>query len=238
VALACGVPPTDPLLPGAPRRVLALIVLGCALVVAALGTVYAGGHTPGAVDAMVDALVRRTLAGHTGVVRAVLHLADPPVVIAGQLLLVALGVLMRSPRAVVLAVAGPAVAQAATEFALKPMFGRTLHGVLVFPSGHTTSVSAVAGVLVVLLLGPARPRRAGPLVAGLLAAAAGCVAVAVALVALDYHYATDTVGGFATAVAAVLATALAVDLAPPRRWARRHRGDRSPPAGSRNHDSA
>jgi membrane-associated phospholipid phosphatase len=89
-------------------------------------------------------------------------------------------------------------------------------GALSFPSGTEARVFAVAAVFAVLMADPVRPRipaavRLALAVAVLLAA----VAVAVALVGLDQHYFTDTVGGAAVGTAVALATALVVDGAIP-----------------------
>ena len=47
------------------------------------------------------------------------------------------------------------VSVVATEFVLKPIFGRTLGGALVYPSGHAGRAFTLAAVIVVLLLNPA-----------------------------------------------------------------------------------
>jgi membrane-associated phospholipid phosphatase len=104
------------------------------------------------------------------------------------------------------------VAAGVAELVLKPLVGRTLMGALSFPSGTETRVFAVAAVFAVLMADPVRPRipvavRLVLAVAVLLAA----VAMAVAMVALDQHYFTDTVGGAAVGAAVTLATALILD---------------------------
>ena len=95
------------------------------------------------------------------------------------------------------AVAVP-VAAGLAELVLKPLVGRTLMGALSFPSGTEARVFAVAAVFAVLMADPVRPRipaavRLAAAVAVLLAA----VAVGVAMVALNQHYFTDTLGGAA-----------------------------------------
>jgi membrane-associated phospholipid phosphatase len=103
-------------------------------------------------------------------------------------------------------------AEALSEFLLKPLIGRTLHGALSFPSGHTTGVFALASAFSVVISGPLRPRLRTTvrwrllLVAFLIASAVG-----VALVAVGAHYFTDTVAGAAVGTGTVLAIALMLD---------------------------
>jgi membrane-associated phospholipid phosphatase len=102
---------------------------------------------------------------------------------------------------------------------LKPLIDRTLMGAPSFPSGHATGVFTLAAVFAVLLINPPRARLGRGLrtllaMCGILTAAA----VAVALVNLDLHYATDTLGGAAMGTAVVLLAALILDRCrrPPR----------------------
>jgi membrane-associated phospholipid phosphatase len=82
---------------------------------------------------------------------------------------------------------------------------------------------ALAATCTVLLAGPARPRLPGVVrLLLVLGAALIAAAVATAMVALGYHYFTDTVAGTAVAIGMVLLTALLID-----------RAARAPRAGSR-----
>jgi undecaprenyl-diphosphatase len=133
------------------------------------------------------------------------------VVVMISVLVAACLVTRRWRGAVLAAVAVPAAAGLA-ELVLKPLVGRTLLGALSFPSGTEARVFAVAAVFAVLMADPVRPRipaavRLAAAVAVLLAA----VAVGVAMVALNQHYFTDTLGGAAVGTAAALATALILD---------------------------
>ncbi|WP_410639720.1 phosphatase PAP2 family protein [Amycolatopsis sp. lyj-346] len=114
-------------------------------------------------------------------------------------------------RTAVLTVLGVAVTVAVTTL-LKPLVGRTIHGeFLSYPSGHTAMATALALIIALLLtdrLGLGRP-AAAVLALGL-ALLAG-VAMGWAEVALGAHYPTDAVGGFCAALAAVPATAWALD---------------------------
>jgi membrane-associated phospholipid phosphatase len=75
---------------------------------------------------------------------------------------------------------------------------------------------ALAATATVLLAGPLRPRLPGavrlPLIVGAVLVAA---AVPTAMVALGYHYFTDTVAGAAVGTGVVLLTALIIDRARP-----------------------
>jgi membrane-associated phospholipid phosphatase len=113
-----------------------------------------------------------------------------------------------------LAVTAVPVAAALDDALLKPLFHRTYLGQLAFPSGHTTSVSAQAALLGVLL--PVPPQRHRTRTARVTPVTVYCVitaAVAAGVVALRWHYFTDTVAGAATGTGTVLTLALVTDLA-------------------------
>lgn len=183
-------------------------------VLLAVGLHYAGRGSPGALDRHVDDWLSARFDSHLGVA---LFLADlgntqPVLVTALVLVVVELGVGQR--RGVVLAVLAPLLSAVLTEAVFKPAFHRT-HYVLYdpgysYPSGHTAAAGTMLLVIAVLVP-PLVPRRVG------LAVVAGClllgVAVAAGLVAAGYHYATDTVGGAALAVAVVLGLSVTLDRA-------------------------
>jgi membrane-associated phospholipid phosphatase len=115
----------------------------------------------------------------------------------------------------VLAVTAVPAAAGLDDALLKHLFHRTYLGQLTFPSGHTTSVTALAATLAVLLLVP--PQRARTRAARVaLVAVAGVITavVAAAVIGLRWHYFTDTVAGAAVGVGTVCALALLIDLAP------------------------
>lgn len=85
--------------------------------------------------------------------------------------------------------------------ALKPLFGRFKEGALAYPSGHTTAMVVVIGVLV-LAIGARR---------WLLWAAAVFVTLGVLGQSVSYHYLTDAVG------ALLLGTSLVCGAAAPLR---------------------
>ena len=119
-------------------------------------------------------------------------------------------------RGAVLAGLAVPAAVALTEFVLKPLVGRSIHGYTGFPSGHATAMFALAATCAVLLANPPRPRLPRAvrllLVAGAVLVAA---AVPVAMVALGFHYFTDIVAGAAVGTGTVLLAALLIDRARP-----------------------
>jgi len=206
-----------PLLSANGRRFAAWTFAGCAAFVAVIGALVAGESAPDSLDRVADQRVQAAFAGHHAAALWIADLAQPVAlaVLTGAVVVACLAA--RQPRGAALAVLGVAIATALTELALKPLVGRTLHGLLVYPSGHSTRAFALAAAAVTVLLGPERhrlpfPARLGAAVAALLAACA----VAVAVIVLDYHYATDALAGAATGAGTVAAVALVIDWCWPR----------------------
>ncbi|MGW1737947.1 phosphatase PAP2 family protein [Nocardia sp. NPDC001965] len=108
----------------------------------------------------------------------------------------------------------PEAAVAVNAWALKPLWSRPLHDYLAFPSGHTVHLVALVTTLV-LLLRSVRARA----VTIVLGAAALCGG-GIGMIALDYHMATDVVGGAATGIALAIALYWVAVCAFRRRWAR------------------
>lgn len=201
--------PKPALVPAAVRRPVVLVIVVATLVLAVLAVRFAGTSEAGGVDRRVDAVVD-PVAVHTRLVDRLVAVGAPTNVVVIAALLVAVCLVARQWRVAALAVLGPGATGIATSV-LKPVIGRTLDGELAFPSGHTGGATAVGLVLALLAVGLLRPRRAG----WLMIVAAGALVVggtvAAALIASKTHYATDTVGGWCTAVAVVLGGALLVD---------------------------
>lgn len=190
-------------LPASARRPLA-VAAGCAAVtVVMLGVLFAGRTTGTGVDEGLRSALTGAGAPWYQLALVVDFTAEP---VGGVL---TLGVLVAGclaaghRRAAVLAVLGTGGSIAVTT-ALKPLVGREINGgFLAYPSGHTATATAVALVATLVLT-----RRLGWLVA--VTVAAGGV-MAWAQVLLNAHYATDTLGGFATAVAVVPTAAFLID---------------------------
>ncbi|MEV5976385.1 phosphatase PAP2 family protein [Streptomyces sp. NPDC052114] len=206
--------PSPPVLPPPLRAWLGLIAALAALVVVALGVLYAGHSEPGRVDRwLVDPTADSVRPPWRSVALATDFWGEP----AGAALLIVAAVagclLLRQPRAAVLVVAGVG-ATVGTATVLKSLAGRTIHGDnLSYPSGHTAFLTALG--LMVALLAAGRlglGRAAGTSLACAAALAAGA-AMGWAQVSLGAHYPTDVLGGWCTALAVVPATAWLVDRA-------------------------
>ena len=103
---------------------------------------------------------------------------------------------------------------------LKPLIGRTSWGDP-FPSGHVTSVAALATALTVLLA--RTPTRVPRPLRLALAFTAFLIAAAVALgvIGANMHHFSDTVGGAAVGTGTVLLIALVLDILS-QKWRRHH----------------
>ena len=191
---------------------LGVMAVLAALVVVALGVLYAGDGEPGMVDARVWAAVGGAGPSWRSVALATDFLGEPLGAAALVVAAVTGCLLLRRPRAAVLVVAGAGLSVGMTKL-VKPLVGRTIHGEdnLSYPSGHTAFVTALA--LVVALVATGRlglGRTAGTsLVLG--AALVAGAAMGWAQVALGAHYPTDVLGGWCTALAVIPATAWLVD---------------------------
>jgi membrane-associated phospholipid phosphatase len=221
-----------PLLSPRLRPALAVLVAACAVLTLALGLLFAGQAHPGGTDVAVDRWFRIGLDAHQAVLSLLADLGDGgPVALITAALIVACGATRRWWGCVLTAVAEPAAA-GLTEFVLKPATGRTMNGMLSYPSGHATAMFALATICAILLLGssgrpsgpsgPSGPggpgstsrRRAVPLAvraALALAAYVLAAAVAVAMIAIGAHYFTDAVGGTAVGTGVALAVAFVID---------------------------
>jgi membrane-associated phospholipid phosphatase len=191
-----------------------LTLAGCVIVVVTLGLLLRGQTGPDGFDDTVDAPVIAVFGGHYSLL---LWLARPATAVPAIAISAAsaVGCLIAGRlNGAVLAVTAVPVAAALDDALLKPLFDRTLLGQLAFPSGHTTSVTAQAAMLAVLLLVP--PQRQRTRTARVTLVTVYCVltaALATAVVALRWHYFTDTVAGVAVGAGTVLALALLLDLA-------------------------
>jgi membrane-associated phospholipid phosphatase len=210
-----------PLLPDGSRAWAGAVIAGCAVVVVVLGAVFRHQTVADGFDRAVDAPFISGLGGHHPLM---LWLAAPASQLPAAVLSAAIAVgclLAGRLNGAILAVAAVPVSVELDEKLFKPLFDRTYLGSLSYPSGHTTAMVALAVTVTLLLLPAPRPGRPRllrllvPALAWLLAAV-----VAVAVMALKWHYFTDTVGGAAVAVGAVGALALLLDRPASRRCLR------------------
>ncbi|MFJ2261429.1 phosphatase PAP2 family protein [Streptomyces sp. NPDC087844] len=219
MALDTDTRPAPAVLPTPLRTCIASIAVLAALVVIALGAMYAGHSEPGTVDRwFVEPTADSVRSPWRGVALAVDFLGEP--VGAAALILVAVAgcLLRRRTRAAVFVVAGVGVT-VVTATLLKSLVGRTIHGPdnLSYPSGHTAFLTAFALIVALLAVGRLGFGRA---LGTLLVLAAGLVAGATmgwAQVALGAHYPTDVLGGWCTALTVVPATAWLIDRTADRR---------------------
>jgi undecaprenyl-diphosphatase len=212
--------PYRPLL-AKPARVPALAAIGLAITSLTVMSIrYADQDMPGRVDRFLDTLIRDHFPAAPAM-QALAGLGDPA---PAAILVVAVAAAAAAARrwsGALLAIIGTSAAVALTELFLKPLIGRLRFGHLTFPSGHTTAVGAVAVAAVILIGGARWPRSRTLRVIGCLGALTLAAGVALSLVALRIHYATDTLAGSCVAVVTVLAVALILDFLHPHHGVRR-----------------
>ncbi|MFD2418475.1 phosphatase PAP2 family protein [Amycolatopsis pigmentata] len=188
------------------RRALTIVALAATLVVITLGTLYFAGGTLGAFDNHAEPLAGPRPPWHDFAV--LIDFCGEPI---GSTILtagaVAACLVAHRVRMAVLTVLGVGLSVAATAL-LKPLVGRTIHGVyLSFPSGHTAFATALALLLALLAIDVLRlGTRTAAIVLVAMVLPAGA-AMGWTEVVVSAHYPTDTVGGFCTALAVVPATA-------------------------------
>lgn len=191
-------------------RLPVLVTAGFGLcTVIVLGAALAGASGPTVLDSWA-----RAHSGDPAQVRSAaltLDFAGEPVGAALLVLLLAtVSVWLHRPvTAMVLFVAAGSTVAITT--ALKHTVGRTIHDQPAFPSGHTGFLAAVALVAGILITDVRGYERAVGTAVMLGTATATAAAMGWAQVALDAHYATDTVGGFATALAVVPGVVICAD---------------------------
>src|SRR5215472_18321411 len=132
------------------------IVVVCVLVMTGQGLWLKHGMETSWMDTAIDAKVVASLGGHP-LLLAMLVWPGEPVPFTALAAVLALACLLRRryAAAALVAISVP-LATVATELVLKPLIGGTSWG-NPFPSGHVTSVVALATALTVLLTG--LPRR-------------------------------------------------------------------------------
>jgi len=201
-----------PFLPDRWRAGVTLVTVLGVVGVAACGWRYAGDRTAGRLDTTIDNWLIPLGENHYRPVAALAALGSPPVMVLAVIAcLVAVWRTRRYWPAGVLTVVGPVLAAIIAEAVLKPLLGRTHYGDLSLPSGHATCITAVVTAFLVAFVAAGLPHRAWLrrlLVMFALLAVAG---TALAVVALDRHYATDAVAGVLTGASISGLVALVLD---------------------------
>lgn len=200
----------------AARRRPALVVMAaCTFVLIGLGASYSGESDPRWLDRRALNVTRGWFPERPAAARAVIDLFDPSQLLVIVALLTATCLALGRRRLAILAVLGPGVTGVVTTL-LKSLFDRTKNGDLAYPSGHmgaATALGLVAALLIVNLI-EVRLRTATILVVAVTMLVAG--GMTFALTVTNYHYLTDAIGGFCTAVTVVLGLALVIDRHPRR----------------------
>lgn len=217
----------EPLLPRRLRMFAAVLLAACVAIPVVLVVHFVGHRRPGTLDSAIDP----SIIDYWDYSRLPFPLAElgtlGPVALMTLALVVACIATRRWSGAVLAAVAAP-TASGLTEYVLKPYIGGPLNAG--FPSGHATSMFALAAVCAVLLADP--PRRRVPGAVRLLLvfmALAVATAVALTMIASGAHTFTDAVAGAAVGTGVTLACALTLDLVTSQ--ARRAPVAQSPPGG-------
>jgi membrane-associated phospholipid phosphatase len=198
------------LLPGPLRRPAAAVLAACVAVTAVVGIRFAGYGLPGWLDSTFAPPIQAGLSRFPALVDRLPDVGTlAPVAVMTLALVLACAATRRWLGAVLAAAAVP-VAVGLTEYVLKPSVGQAIGQA--FPSGHATSMFALAATCGVLLAAPSRrvPGRVRLLLA--LVALLLAAAVAAAMVAIQAHDITDIVAGAAVGTGVVLACALTLDL--------------------------
>lgn len=198
------------LLSAAGRPVAVAIAVACGLVIAAQGVWIRHGMETGWLDTTVSAHLQASLGAHHLLLDVLVWPGEPvPAAAITAALVLACALRRRYRQAVLVAVSVP-LAEALTELVLKPLIGGTSWG-NPYPSGHVTYAAALVTVLVVLLAGTGITAPGWARVAVGFTALLITAAVAAGVIGAGMHHFSDTIGGAAVGVAAVLVTALILD---------------------------
>ena len=200
----------EPLLSARLRLLATVLLPGCVALPVVLAVHFVGHGHPGWLDSAIDPPIMNGWR-YSALRQGLSDLGTlGPVALMTLALVVACIATRRWSGAVLAAVAVPA-ATGLTEYVLKPYIGGPLDAG--FPSGHATSMFALAVVCAVLLAQP--PRRQIPAAIRLLLvfmALALATTVAVTMIAWGAHTFTEALAGAAVGTGVALACALALDL--------------------------
>jgi len=215
----------QPLLPTSVRRPAA-VVLGCAALILASGTVCVHEEYADPLDRRVDLWATAHLGGHGRALQLIADLGQKYQVIVIISIMFLICLVTRRANGAVLAATGTPAAAVLTEKVFKPLVSH-LYIYASYPSGHTSSAFAMVTTTTVLLASAPglSSKRAWPALRTAIVATAvlvGC-AIAVAVTGLGYHRFIDAVGGAAAGIAVVLTGTFILDLPVSRRILSLHR---------------
>ncbi len=210
----------EPQLRFPPSRWLLVVGLLALLFVAALGWKLQDVRGPVHVDvATASRIVERAPHGrHPGSEwwRSLVDLGSEGPVLVAVLAMAAWALHRRDTAGFLVVLAGPLGALFTAEVILKPLVERTaLNGALSYPSGHVTAVAACATCALLLVY-----RYSGWQSALLWSPVALAVSglLAIGVVVLGWHYATDSVAGVALGFGVLCVCAGAADAVRQARW--------------------
>ena len=200
-----------PAIPPPLCRPIGAIAILSGLTVVVLGAQHTGDIAAGRLDRWAQTAVI-ALWPEPGLGAIVIGTAGDPLWVAVLTgLLAAACLALGRRRLAVVAVVGVGMTGIVTT-ALKQVVGRTIHeGFLSYPSGHTAAATVLTLVMMLLLISLLEAGRLPGLLLILIGTGTAGSGMALAQVVLDVHYATDTLGGFCTALVVVPATAFLVD---------------------------
>jgi len=199
------------LLPRHLRPPTFILLAACAAVTIGFAIYLAALNGPSWPNSAVDPWLQYRLSRFPALLRLLPDVGTLAPVTLMTLALALTCVATRRWSGIVLAVVAEPVAIALTEYVLKPYVGGAI-GQRGYPSGHATSMFALAAICAVLLADP--PRRHAPGAVRLLVvlmALLVAAAVATAMVAIGAHTFTDAAAGAAFGTGVVLACTLALD---------------------------
>jgi membrane-associated phospholipid phosphatase len=210
---------TTPLVPVALRRPALIVGVAGWLVVVLFGVLFANDRKADWFDRVVAHGLHEHVAPKNSVAAYVLLSPSTPALIYLVIVAVLVFALLRRRWELAgLAVLAPGLCVLVTEVVFKPLVDRQHGGYLSYPSGHTvSSVSAFAVAVLTVTAGWSTRRRLLAWVVWLLVV----LCLTAGLVAMDYHYPTDTIGGFCLALGIILPGAVLVDVLSSRRAGRR-----------------
>ena len=197
------------LLPAPLRRPAAALAAGYTVVFLALAVRYRGANTGGAFDGRVLGWLQRRDDLPFSVVLRLTGLV-PPVFFLVVVLASIAALALRQWRSAAFVILGPGLSMLVVEVS-KVLVGRSLHGRLAMPSGHTAAVTSVSLMVAILVVARLRSRVLPAAALGFAVVSVLACAIGVLMVLGHFHYATDTIAGYGAATATTLGVAFAVD---------------------------